>query len=130
MTGSRRATCCGAALALALVAWPVAACREPPRVEEGVASYYHDSLDGESTASEEAYSRRSYTAAHRTIPFGTRVRVTNLENGRTVWVRINDRGPHVAGRIIDLSRAAARKLRMTEGGTVRVRLEIFAVDDR
>jgi len=100
-------------------------CREPARVEEGTASYYADALDGRTTASGETYDKREYTAAHRTLAFGTRVKVTNLDNGRSVWVRINDRGPHIAGRLIDLSRAAARKLRMREDGTARVRLEIY-----
>jgi rare lipoprotein A len=100
-------------------------CQEPARVEEGMASYYADSFDGRTTASGEIYDERDYTAAHRTLTFGTRVKVTHLENGRSVWVRINDRGPHVEGRIIDLSRAAAHKLRMKDGGTARVRLEIY-----
>lgn len=100
-------------------------CREPIRVEEGVASYYDDSFHGRRTASGEIYSKRAYSAAHPTLDLGSRIRVTNLENGRTVWVRINDRGPAVEGRIIDLSRAAARKLRMIDTGTARVRLEIY-----
>jgi rare lipoprotein A len=65
------------------------------------------------------------TAAHRTLPFDTKVKVTNLDNGRSAWVRINDRGPFVEGRIIDLSGAAARKLQMIETGTAKVRLEIY-----
>jgi len=100
-------------------------CREPTSVEEGVASFYADSFHGRDTANGETYSKRAMTAAHKTLPFDTRVKVTNLENGRSVSVRINDRGPHVEGRIIDLSGAAARKLRMTETGTARVRLEIY-----
>ena len=100
-------------------------CGEPTRLEEGVASYYADSFHGQRTASGEAHNKRARTAAHPTLPFGTRVKVTNLENGRSVWVRINDRGPHVAGRIIDLSAAAARRLGMKEDGTARVRLEIY-----
>ena len=105
------------------------ATRAPSQVVEGVASFYADSFHGRLTASAETYDKRSRTAAHPTLPFGTRVRVVNLENGRSVWVRINDRGPAVEGRIIDLSKAAARKLRMTEGGTARVRLEIYTEDE-
>lgn len=100
-------------------------CRQPTSVEEGIASFYSDSFHGRDTASGETYGKRAMTAAHRTLAFDTRVKVTNLENGRSVSVRINDRGPHVEGRIIDLSGAAARKLRMTETGTARVRLEIY-----
>jgi len=66
-----------------------------------------------------------YTAAHRTLPFGTKVRVTNLKNNRTVIVRINDRGPFVKGRIIDLSYAAARKIKMIRDGVTRVKVEIL-----
>ena len=109
-------------LALALLAL---ACAPPTSIEEGVASYYADSLHGEPTASGETYDKRARTAAHRTLPFETRVKVTNLDNGRSVWVTINDRGPFVDDRIIDLSRAAARKIGLIEAGTARVRLEIY-----
>ena len=101
------------------------ACRQPIRVEEGVASFYADSFHGRETASGEVYNKRAFTAAHPTIAFGTRVKVVSLDNGRSAWVRINDRGPMVEGRIIDLSAAAARKLRFTEAGTAKVRLEIY-----
>jgi rare lipoprotein A len=70
------------------------------------------------------------TAAHRTLPFGTVVRVTRLDNGRAVKVRINDRGPHVAGRILDLSARAARDIGMTESGTAPVKIEQFAADQQ
>jgi rare lipoprotein A len=112
-------------LLCAAVLFTVGGCREPTRVEEGVASYYADSLHGQPTASGETYNRRARSAAHPALPFGTRVKVTNLENGRSVWVHINDRGPHVEGRIIDLSAAAARRLGMKGDGTARVRLEIY-----
>ena len=92
--------------------------------EEGTASYYADSLQGNSTASGEPYDRNELTAAHRTLGFGTMVRVINLENGQDVVVRINDRGPHVDSRIIDLSGAAAEKLGMLDAGEVNVRIEI------
>lgn len=91
---------------------------------EGTASYYADSLQGNSTASGEPYDKDALTAAHRTLPFGTRVKVTNLENDKSVVVRINDRGPHVENRIIDVSGAAARKLGMTSSGTAQVKLEV------
>jgi rare lipoprotein A len=114
-----------AILLYAVVGLALVGCREPTSVEEGLASFYADSFHGSKTASGEIYNKRAMTAAHRTLAFDTRVEVTNLENGRSVRVRINDRGPHVEGRIIDLSAAAARKLRMTETGTARVRLEIY-----
>ena len=112
-------------LVLAFVAVALLACKEPTKVEEGEASYYADSLHGGKTASGEKYNKRDSTAAHRTLPFGTKVKVTNLDNGKSVWVRINDRGPHVKNRIIDVSGAAARKLGITESGTTKVRLEIY-----
>lgn len=92
--------------------------------EEGVASYYADSLQGNSTASGEPYDRNEMTAAHRTLAFGTMVRVVNLDNGKSVLVRINDRGPHVESRIIDLSGAAAEKLGMLDAGEAAVRIEV------
>ena len=92
--------------------------------EEGMASYYADSLDGNPTASGEPYDKNALTAAHRTLPFGTMVKVTNLENSSTVVVRINDRGPHVKTRIIDVSGTAAKKLDLVDSGTVRVRIEL------
>lgn len=100
-------------------------CGEPTSVEEGIASFYADSFHGSNTASGETYDKGALTAAHRTLPFDTKVKVTNLDNDRSVVVRINDRGPHAEGRIIDLSGAAARKLKMVETGTAKVRLEIY-----
>ena len=108
-----------------LVLLTLLGCRKAVHVEEGLASYYADSFHGRKTASGEMYSKEAYTAAHRTLAFDTRVKVTNLDNDKSVWVRINDRGPHVEGRVIDLSGAAARKVGMTETGTARVRLEIY-----
>jgi peptidoglycan lytic transglycosylase len=98
-------------------------------VEEGLASWYGYPYHGRLTASGERYDMDQMTAAHRTLPFGTRVRVTNLDNGRHVTVTINDRGPFVAGRILDLSRAAATALDAIGPGVVRVRLEIENVGD-
>ncbi|MFC1688344.1 septal ring lytic transglycosylase RlpA family protein [Pseudomonadota bacterium] len=90
--------------------------------DEGVASYYADSLDGNKTASGEPYDKNAMTAAHRTLPFGTQVKVTNLSNQKEVTVRINDRGPHAKGRIIDVSGAAAKKLGLMDSGTAKVRI--------
>ena len=92
--------------------------------EVGIASYYGREHDGRRTASGEVFDMREMTAAHRTLPFGTRVRVTNLANGRQVTVRINDRGPFRRGRIIDLSYAAARKLGIVGRGVAKVRVAI------
>jgi rare lipoprotein A len=91
----------------------------------GQASWYGEAFQGRPTASGEPFDMYVHTAAHRNLPFGTRVRVTNLENGRSVVVRINDRGPWVEGRIIDLSYAAARELGMLEAGVVRVELRLL-----
>ncbi|GBD25117.1 Endolytic peptidoglycan transglycosylase RlpA [bacterium HR30] len=99
-----------------------------PRVgakQEGVASWYGPGFHGNPTASGEVFDQYELTAAHPSLPLGTRVLVTNLENGRQVEVRINDRGPFVDGRVVDLSYAAARVLGMTQAGTARVRLEVI-----
>ncbi len=98
-------------------------------VEEGLASWYGDPYHGRATASGSTYDMWELTAAHRTLPFGTRVRVTNLDNGRTTEVVITDRGPFVAGRIIDLSRAAADAIGAVAAGVVPVRLEVESVGD-
>lgn len=90
----------------------------------GLASWYGNEFHGRPTASGERYNQNALTAAHRDLPFGTVVRVTNLENGKSVRVRINDRGPFVRGRIIDMSRGAARELDMVRAGVVRVRVEV------
>lgn len=92
---------------------------------EGSASYYHDALEGRRTASGEPYRRSELTAAHRSLPFGSRVRVSNPANGRSVVVRINDRGPFAHNRVIDLSRSAASRLGMLSQGHGRVRLELL-----
>lgn len=93
--------------------------------QEGLASWYGGKFQGRRTASGEIFDTNKLTAAHKTIPFGTLVRVINLENGKSAIVRINDRGPFVEGRIIDLSRAAALELGMTGRGVARVRIEPF-----
>jgi len=94
-------------------------------VLRGWASWYGPGFQGQRTASGEPFNPRALTAAHRTLPFGTRVRVTNLRNGQTVVVRINDRGPHVPGREIDLSARAAQALGLIPMGAAPVRLEVL-----
>ena len=89
-------------------------------VQEGEASYYADSLSGNKTASGEPYDKNAMTAAHRTLPFGTKVKVTYLKTGKSVEVVINDRGPHVKDRIIDLSGAAAKKIGLVDAGHGKV----------
>lgn len=90
----------------------------------GIASYYHDSFHGRPTASGEIFRQDQLMAAHPTLPFGTLVRVRNLQNGRSVIVRITDRGPRVNGRILDVSRAAAAALDMITDGLAEVELTI------
>lgn len=90
----------------------------------GVASYYADKFHGRKTASGEIFDQNKFTAAHRTYPFGTIVRVTNKANGKSVQVRINDRGPFVKGRIIDLSLAAAQAIDMVRSGTANVTVSV------
>ncbi len=92
-------------------------------VEEGVASWYGKDFHGKKTANGEVYDMHGMTAAHKVLPFGTQLRVTNLDNNRTIVVRVNDRGPFVANRIIDLTRTGAEQLDMIGPGTARVRLE-------
>lgn len=95
----------------------------------GIASWYGEDFHGWLTANGEPYDMYEMTAAHRTLPFGTVVRVTNGENGRSALVRINDRGPYVNGRIIDLSRAAGRTLGLLESGVAAVQLEVVGQTD-
>ena len=95
-------------------------------VEEGVASWYGIPFDGRRTSNGDIYDMHAFTAAHRTLPFGDVVRVTNLRNGRQIDVRINDRGPFVANRIIDLSLSAAQAIDMVGPGTAQVRIEVLA----
>lgn len=114
--------------AILLAALSAAACAGLPLrprggVETGVASWYGQEFHGRPTSSGEVFDMNDMTAAHRTLPFGTNVMVTNLANGRSVVVRINDRGPFVRGRIIDLSYAAAQVLGIVGPGTALVRLE-------
>jgi peptidoglycan lytic transglycosylase len=128
----------GAAAALLVVAACAHAPREPaerrePPPEErrapgahaevGIASYYAESFDGRRTASGTRYDPRALTCAHPSAPFGTRLRVTDLDSGRSVVVTVTDRGPFAPGRVVDLSHAAARALRMLDRGLARVRVE-------
>jgi rare lipoprotein A len=92
--------------------------------ETGVASWYGNKFHGRKTASGERYNQNKMTAAHKTLPFGTRVRVKNLDNGKNVVVTINDRGPFKKGRVIDVSRAAAKKLGMINSGIAKVNIKV------
>jgi rare lipoprotein A len=95
------------------------------RSQVGLASWYGEPHHGQPTASGEIYDMTQLTAAHRTLPLGTQLRVVNLENGRVVRVRVNDRGPYIDGRILDLSREAARALDMEQRGLATVKLEVI-----
>jgi len=97
------------------------------RIQYGVASWYGGRNQGRLMACGEPFDDNLMIAAHRTLPLGTRVRVTNLRNGRTVVVRILDRGPGVAGRVIDLSKAAARRLRFTRRGLTPVEIRVLSM---
>jgi rare lipoprotein A len=91
----------------------------------GVASFYGNKFQGRRTANGEKFDNHAFTAAHKSLRFGSRVKVINLRNGLSVIVRVNDRGPFIRGRIIDLSQAAAKKIGVSHSGTVIVRLEII-----
>ncbi len=97
----------------------------PIKTVYGTASYYGEKYNGKQTTSGEIFHMNSLTAAHRDYPFGTIVKVTNLSNGKTVLVKINDRGPLVEGRIIDLSYGAAKLLGMLKSGTAEVRIDVL-----
>ena len=92
-------------------------------VSEGKASYYANQFHGRKTANGETFNMNEFTAAHPSLPFGTWVRVTNLRNGKDVIVRINDRGPFIKGRVIDLSVGAAKQIGLFKSGTAQVRVE-------
>ena len=101
---------------------------EETEIGGGLASYYGNELAGNRTASGERFNPGELTAAHRTLPFGSMVRVTNTSNGDSVVVRINDRGPFSHGRVIDVSHAAAREIGMHRSGTARVKLALLDND--
>lgn len=114
---------------LSVVALALAACSVTPEIaaaktQSGRASWYGSSLQGRKTASGERFDMNTYSAAHRTYAFGTKLCVENLRNGRGVTVRVNDRGPFVRGRIVDVSRKAAQSLGMIRSGTASVRVSV------
>jgi rare lipoprotein A len=94
-------------------------------VQIGIASFYAEDFHGRKTANGEIFDMHSLTAAHPSLPFNTKVKVTNLRNNKSVVLRINDRGPFVSGRIIDVSLEAAKKLDMISDGTAKVKIEIL-----
>ncbi len=114
-------------LVLTLLAFPVAAQSELIKLE-ALASYYGDEFQGRPTSSGEIFDMNAYTCAHKNLPFGTMLEVTNLENGRKTVVRVNDRGPFVAGRELDVSKAAAYDLGMVSTGTARVSIRKIGMD--
>ncbi|MCP4440963.1 MAG: septal ring lytic transglycosylase RlpA family protein [Aureispira sp.] len=95
----------------------------PP--ETGLASYYSDSFHGKKTASGEKYDKNQLTAAHKTLPFGTMIKVTRLDNNKSVVVRINDRGPYIKGRVIEVSKKAADAIDLTKAGVAKVKIEVI-----
>lgn len=123
----------GAGLALTLAVVPILATDDAahaqkahaPLVQEGTASWYGPGFHGRKTASGERFDQNDLTAAHKKLPLGTKAKVTNLRNGRSVQVEINDRGPYAGGRILDLSKAAADRLGMRHSGTTPIRLEVI-----
>lgn len=98
--------------------------------QTGQGSYYADKFRGRPTASGTPYRPSKLTAAHNTLPFGTKIRVTNTRTGRSVKVTVNDRGPHVKGRIVDLSKRAARKIGLVEAGVAPVQLKVVRAAGR
>jgi rare lipoprotein A len=118
------------AMIAAAPAWakPVVPVHQAAFSQTGHASYYAADLEGSMTADGSIFDGNAFTAAHRSLPFGTVVRVTNLINGRVVKVRVNDRGPFTRRLVIDLSEAAARELGMFRRGIARVSLKVFRAD--
>jgi rare lipoprotein A len=113
------------AVSLKVLTFPLTPSKRANGIYVGYASWYGDYFHGRRTANGEIYNQFRYTAAHRSLPFNTLVEVTNLKTRRNVIVRINDRGPFIRGRIIDLSFAAAKKIGMVEDGVQKVRLKIL-----
>jgi rare lipoprotein A (peptidoglycan hydrolase) len=112
-----------------LAAFASAAATTAPNASAGVASWYGQHWQGRKTASGTRFDMRKLTAAHRSLPLNSHARVTNMENGRSVIVLVNDRGPYIAGRAIDLSRAAARHIGMVKQGLAPVCIEIVKKTD-
>jgi rare lipoprotein A len=114
--------------ALLFVSGPDAQARvKPGHSQKGIASYYHDSLHGRKTASGQVYNKNLPSAAHKTLPLGSKVKVTDTITGKSIVVKVNDRGPFIKGRIIDLSRSAAQELGMIKKGLAQVEVEVLAV---
>ncbi len=124
----------GSLLCLALLALSSGACAgrriEPVKgaTQRGIASWYGEPFHGRKTANGETYDMHGISAAHQHLPLGSVVRVTNLDNGRQIEVRINDRGPFVGGRILDLSYGAAQRLGMAKAGLAKIKLEVLSID--
>ena len=100
-----------------------------PQVQIGIASYYGSKFHKKRTANGEIFNMYKVSAAHKTYPLGTKVKVTNMENGKSIKLTINDRGPYVKGRIIDLSYKAARKIGFVNQGTTKVRIDVIRLGD-
>ncbi len=104
---------------------PAAMTEQGKLIAEGEASFYGAGFEGRPTASGERFDGDALTAAHKTLPFGSRLRVTNVENGKSIIVRVNDRGPYAEDRVLDVSEKAAGALDMAEAGTANVRIELL-----
>lgn len=109
---------------IALLIW--SASLQAQSAQYGDAAYYSDELHGRATASGELYDKNKLTCAHKTLPLGSIIKVTRVDNGRSVRVRVNDCGPHTKGRIVDLSRAAAEKINLVWDGVTRVRIDVIS----
>ena len=107
----------------------IEAIKNHPKTQIGIASYYGKKFHKKRTANGEIFNMYKVSAAHKSYPLGTKVRVTNLKNGKSLKLVINDRGPFVSGRIIDLSYKAARKLGFVNQGTVKVRIDVLRLGD-
>jgi rare lipoprotein A len=116
------------ALAVLALALPFGAAQATVTVQEGLVSWYGEQFHARPTASGELFDAGAMTMAHPTLPFGTKVRVTNLRNGRSVVLRVNDRGPFIGARIADLSQAAASALGMLRRGIAHARIEVVGKD--
>lgn len=103
---------------------------KPGHSQKGIASFYHDKFHGRKTASGQIYNKNIPSAAHKTLPLGTKVKVTDTKTGKSIVVKVNDRGPFIGGRIIDLSRSAARQLGILKRGLARVEVEVLSVPKR
>jgi rare lipoprotein A len=109
---------------LAVISYTLPGCTGSKFTQEGQASYYSNKLQGNKMANGQPYRKGKLTAAHKTLAFGTKVKVTNLKNGKKIKVKITDRGPHVKNRIIDLSMAAAQRLDMVNAGLAPVKIKV------